>query len=147
MYITDWGIARVSDDGLVLERPDVPLPEIGELANLMRWRIEDTPEQAAFRDQFLAWLRDNLPEGWLEALDADDDEALEILTVAWSGAPVHHRGRHYTYRGVPMELTPVQAPHPPVLDLWSRAGVLTAMGDRTQGPGPTPGPCGAPGCR
>src|SRR6187431_242685 len=26
------------DDGLVLERPDVPLPEVGELANLVRER-------------------------------------------------------------------------------------------------------------
>jgi aminodeoxyfutalosine synthase len=26
------------DDGLVLERPDVPLPELGELANLVRER-------------------------------------------------------------------------------------------------------------
>jgi alkanesulfonate monooxygenase SsuD/methylene tetrahydromethanopterin reductase-like flavin-dependent oxidoreductase (luciferase family) len=28
------------------------------------------------------------------------DEALEILTAAWSGAPVHHRGRHYTVEGI-----------------------------------------------
>src|ERR671934_1983122 len=24
------------------------------------------------------------------------DEALEVLTAAWSGEPVHHHGRHYT---------------------------------------------------
>jgi alkanesulfonate monooxygenase SsuD/methylene tetrahydromethanopterin reductase-like flavin-dependent oxidoreductase (luciferase family) len=28
------------------------------------------------------------------------DEALEILTAAWSGAPVHHRGEHYTVEGI-----------------------------------------------
>jgi alkanesulfonate monooxygenase SsuD/methylene tetrahydromethanopterin reductase-like flavin-dependent oxidoreductase (luciferase family) len=28
------------------------------------------------------------------------DEALEILTAAWSGEPVHHRGEHYTVDGM-----------------------------------------------
>jgi alkanesulfonate monooxygenase SsuD/methylene tetrahydromethanopterin reductase-like flavin-dependent oxidoreductase (luciferase family) len=28
------------------------------------------------------------------------DESLEILTAAWSGDPVHRRGRHYTVDGV-----------------------------------------------
>jgi alkanesulfonate monooxygenase SsuD/methylene tetrahydromethanopterin reductase-like flavin-dependent oxidoreductase (luciferase family) len=38
------------------------------------------------------------------------DEALEILTVAWSGAPVHHRGRHYTVEGIQFLPRPVQQP-------------------------------------
>ena len=49
----------------------------------MRWRLEDTPEQAAFRDQFRAWLRDNLPEGWLDALDAGDEAAFEKAWSQW----------------------------------------------------------------
>src|SRR4051795_8044396 len=34
----------------------------------MRWRIEDAPERAAFREQFRGWLREVLPDGWLEAV-------------------------------------------------------------------------------
>ena len=42
------------------------------------------------------------------------DESLEILTAAWSGAPVHHRGRHYTVDGVQFLPRPVQQPGVPV---------------------------------
>jgi Luciferase-like monooxygenase len=42
------------------------------------------------------------------------DEALEILTAAWSGAPVHHRGRHYTIEGIQFLPRPVQQPGVPV---------------------------------
>src|SRR5690606_13702784 len=40
----------------------------------MRWQIDDTPEQAAFREEMRAWLRAALPKGWTEAIDAGDDE-------------------------------------------------------------------------
>jgi alkylation response protein AidB-like acyl-CoA dehydrogenase len=43
----------------------------------MRWTIEDTPEQLAFRREFRGWLHDNLAPGWMEAADAGDDEVLE----------------------------------------------------------------------
>ncbi|MCX5264276.1 LLM class flavin-dependent oxidoreductase [Streptomyces sp. NBC_00199] len=42
------------------------------------------------------------------------DESLEILTAAWSGAPVHHRGPHYTVDGVSFLPRPVQRPGVPV---------------------------------
>jgi alkanesulfonate monooxygenase SsuD/methylene tetrahydromethanopterin reductase-like flavin-dependent oxidoreductase (luciferase family) len=42
------------------------------------------------------------------------DEALEILTAAWSGAPVHHRGEHYTVDDVRFLPRPVQRPGVPV---------------------------------
>ncbi|XVQ11564.1 LLM class flavin-dependent oxidoreductase [Spirillospora sp. CA-255316] len=42
------------------------------------------------------------------------DESLEILTAAWSGDPVHHRGRHYTVDGVSFLPRPVQRPGVPV---------------------------------
>jgi len=42
------------------------------------------------------------------------DEALEILTAAWSGAPVHHRGEHYTVEGIRFLPRPVQQPGVPV---------------------------------
>jgi alkanesulfonate monooxygenase SsuD/methylene tetrahydromethanopterin reductase-like flavin-dependent oxidoreductase (luciferase family) len=43
------------------------------------------------------------------------EESLEIILAGLRGGRLTHHGRHYTYRGVPMELTPVQKPHPP---LW-----------------------------
>jgi alkanesulfonate monooxygenase SsuD/methylene tetrahydromethanopterin reductase-like flavin-dependent oxidoreductase (luciferase family) len=42
------------------------------------------------------------------------DEALEILTAAWSGEPVHHRGPHYTVDGVRFLPRPVQRPTVPI---------------------------------
>jgi alkanesulfonate monooxygenase SsuD/methylene tetrahydromethanopterin reductase-like flavin-dependent oxidoreductase (luciferase family) len=42
------------------------------------------------------------------------DEALEILTAAWSGEPVHHRGEHYTVAGMRFLPRPVQRPRVPV---------------------------------
>jgi len=38
----------------------------------MRWRVEDTPERAAFRAEFRGWLRGVLPAGWVEALERRD---------------------------------------------------------------------------
>ncbi len=49
----------------------------------MRWRIEDTPEQAQFRKTFLEWMRQNLPEGWIEALDDGDEDAFEQAWSKW----------------------------------------------------------------
>ncbi|HVL81637.1 MAG TPA: acyl-CoA dehydrogenase family protein [Actinomycetota bacterium] len=40
----------------------------------MRWTLEDTPEQAAFRDGFRSWLRDNAPDEWVDAVEAGDEE-------------------------------------------------------------------------
>jgi alkanesulfonate monooxygenase SsuD/methylene tetrahydromethanopterin reductase-like flavin-dependent oxidoreductase (luciferase family) len=42
------------------------------------------------------------------------DESLEILTAAWSGRPVHHRGSHYTVDGISFLPRPVQRPGVPV---------------------------------
>jgi alkanesulfonate monooxygenase SsuD/methylene tetrahydromethanopterin reductase-like flavin-dependent oxidoreductase (luciferase family) len=42
------------------------------------------------------------------------DESLEILAAAWSGDPVHHRGRHYTVDGMSFLPRPVQRPAIPV---------------------------------
>jgi alkanesulfonate monooxygenase SsuD/methylene tetrahydromethanopterin reductase-like flavin-dependent oxidoreductase (luciferase family) len=42
------------------------------------------------------------------------DEALEILTAAWSGEPVHHRGEHYLVDGMRFLPRPVQRPSIPV---------------------------------
>jgi alkanesulfonate monooxygenase SsuD/methylene tetrahydromethanopterin reductase-like flavin-dependent oxidoreductase (luciferase family) len=42
------------------------------------------------------------------------DEALQILTAAWSGEPVHHRGEHYTVDALRFLPRPVQRPGVPV---------------------------------
>ncbi len=42
------------------------------------------------------------------------DESLQILTSAWSGAPVHHRGEHYTVDGMRFLPRPVQRPGVPI---------------------------------
>jgi alkanesulfonate monooxygenase SsuD/methylene tetrahydromethanopterin reductase-like flavin-dependent oxidoreductase (luciferase family) len=42
------------------------------------------------------------------------DESLEILTAAWSGEPVRHRGEHYTVDGMRFLPRPVQRPGVPV---------------------------------
>jgi alkanesulfonate monooxygenase SsuD/methylene tetrahydromethanopterin reductase-like flavin-dependent oxidoreductase (luciferase family) len=42
------------------------------------------------------------------------DESLEILAAAWSGEPVHHRGKHYVVDGIRFLPGPVQRPGVPV---------------------------------
>jgi alkanesulfonate monooxygenase SsuD/methylene tetrahydromethanopterin reductase-like flavin-dependent oxidoreductase (luciferase family) len=42
------------------------------------------------------------------------DEALEILTDAWTGQPVRHRGAHFTVDGIRFLPRPVQQPGVPV---------------------------------
>jgi len=42
------------------------------------------------------------------------DEALDILTAAWSGEEVRHRGEHYTVDGIRFLPRPVQRPAVPV---------------------------------
>jgi alkylation response protein AidB-like acyl-CoA dehydrogenase len=58
----------------------------------MRWQIEDSPEQRAFRDEFREWLRDALGEEWVRAVEESDDAKLESLReeqgfnpFAWQG--------------------------------------------------------------
>jgi alkanesulfonate monooxygenase SsuD/methylene tetrahydromethanopterin reductase-like flavin-dependent oxidoreductase (luciferase family) len=40
------------------------------------------------------------------------DEALEVLTRAWTGEVLHHRGEHYVVDGLALRPTPVQDPLP-----------------------------------
>jgi len=42
-------------------------------------------------------------------------ETYEILMKAFAGGPLNHSGRFYGFRDVPLEIAPVQKPHPP---LW-----------------------------
>jgi alkylation response protein AidB-like acyl-CoA dehydrogenase len=49
----------------------------------MQWTIEDTQERKEFREEFRGWLRENLPKGWVDALDAGDDAAYEKARGKW----------------------------------------------------------------
>lgn len=51
------------------------------------------------------------------------EEALEVILAGLRGGRLTHRGRHYRYLNVPIELSPVQRPHPP---LWQ--GVTSPEG-------------------
>jgi alkanesulfonate monooxygenase SsuD/methylene tetrahydromethanopterin reductase-like flavin-dependent oxidoreductase (luciferase family) len=42
------------------------------------------------------------------------DESLGVLTAAWTGEPVHHRGEHYLVDGLAFRPVPVQQPRVPV---------------------------------
>jgi len=57
----------------------------------MRWEIEDTPEQVEFRAEFHTWLGQELPPGWIDAVDRSDDDGFEKVRAdsrfnpfAWS---------------------------------------------------------------
>src|SRR5437588_8234031 len=45
----------------------------------MRWTMEDSPEQAAFRQEARAWLREVLQPGWTEAIDNGDEEGFGLV--------------------------------------------------------------------
>src|SRR5262244_2521701 len=47
------------------------------------------------------------------------EEALTVILAGLAGGPLTHRGRHYHYTNLPIELEPVQRPHPP---LWQGVG-------------------------
>jgi alkylation response protein AidB-like acyl-CoA dehydrogenase len=50
----------------------------------VRWKIEDTPEQRVFREEFRGWLRSRLPDGWMEGIDSGDDAAYEKAHGKWN---------------------------------------------------------------
>ena len=55
----------------------------------MRWRLEDTAEQAAFRQGFRDWLAETVEPGWMEAIDGGDEEAFaEVYSRAQDNG--HH---------------------------------------------------------
>ena len=44
----------------------------------MEWRIEDTPEQAEFRQAVRDWIASQLPDAWVAAVGEGDDEAFAL---------------------------------------------------------------------
>lgn len=72
------------------------------------------------------------------------DESLEILTAAWTGEPVHHRGEHYVVDGMRFLSRPVQRPEVPI---WvaGRYGEAQAVAPSGPIPGILPGQSRASG--
>ena len=58
----------------------------------MRWDIEDTDAQRAFRAEFRAWLAEALPAGWTDAVAAGDDAALEKVKASSGFNPFSWQG-------------------------------------------------------
>jgi alkanesulfonate monooxygenase SsuD/methylene tetrahydromethanopterin reductase-like flavin-dependent oxidoreductase (luciferase family) len=52
-------------------------------------------------------------------------EALEVILKGLTARRLDHAGRHFTFKDVPMEMRPVQQPHPP---LWYGANSLESAG-------------------
>ena len=100
----------------------------------MRWRLEDTPEQAAFRESFRDWLRETLEPGWMEAIDAGDEDAFAEVY-----ARAQENGHHLISW---MQTIGGQRLRRPPLARGARRPVGRAVGaaDRARGAGPLPPP-------
>lgn len=51
-------------------------------------------------------------------------EAWTVMAKAFAGGRLTHEGAHYTFRDVPLQMTPLQRPHPP---LWYGVGDPAAV--------------------
>ena len=51
----------------------------------MRWQIDDTPEQAAFREELRGWIRAALSPEWIAAIESGDDDAYAAARQAAEG--------------------------------------------------------------
>jgi len=58
------------------------------------------------------------------------EEALEVIVAGLTSKTLTHHGRHYQFRGVPMELQPIQRPHPPLWQGVTSVESATAAGAR-----------------
>src|SRR2546428_5636943 len=58
------------------------------------------------------------------------EEALAGILARLTAKTLTYRGRHYEFRGVPMELEPVQRPHPPLWQGGTSGGSAPAAAQR-----------------
>ena len=57
-------------------------------------------------------------------------ESLEVVLEGLTSPRLTHEGKHFKYKNVPMELKPVQQPHPPIWYPSSNEGGATFAGER-----------------
>ena len=70
---------------------------------------------------FVAYDYDRLGVNQADSQDRLREE-LDIILKAWSGKPVNHRGKFYTYENMPVWPRPEQRPHPPIWVACSQTG-------------------------
>jgi alkanesulfonate monooxygenase SsuD/methylene tetrahydromethanopterin reductase-like flavin-dependent oxidoreductase (luciferase family) len=56
-------------------------------------------------------------------------EALDIIKAAWTGNPVSHRGRHWSFENVSVAPLPYQRPHPPIRMAASTSETYALIGE------------------
>ena len=74
--------------------------------------------------EYLHWgatTQDIIDSGMVLQIREAYDESLDVLLNALSSEVLNHKGDRFRYTNFPMELRPVQHPHPP---LWYGAGSL-----------------------
>jgi alkanesulfonate monooxygenase SsuD/methylene tetrahydromethanopterin reductase-like flavin-dependent oxidoreductase (luciferase family) len=57
-------------------------------------------------------------------------EALDVMTRAWTSAPLDHKGKYYTLRLPEMRPAPVQRPHPPIWHSVASAASFRLCGEK-----------------
>jgi len=87
--------------------------EIAMLDNLSHGRLEVGIGRGRSPIELMLYGRD--------AAEAQDvyDEALAVIRLAFTEEFISFEGKHFEFRGVPVELRPLQQPHPP---LWYGVG-------------------------
>ena len=70
-------------NGTPLEERGLGRARGGSNLTSVSFRFEDPPSEAAFRQEFRAWLRSALPEGWVEAIERQDEEAFQRARRDW----------------------------------------------------------------
>jgi probable F420-dependent oxidoreductase len=61
------------------------------------------------------------------------DEAVDLLRAFWTGAPVEHRGRHFTFDGVRIHPAPAQPGGPPIVVSGRSEAAMRRAAERGDG--------------
>jgi probable F420-dependent oxidoreductase len=93
---------------LPYRNPLLTLKAIATVDRLSGGRLTLVVGSGYLRSEFLALGRP------FEARNELTDEALEVITTAWTGASITFEGKDFTAKGQVCSPAPVQRPHPPI---------------------------------